>query len=656
MFAEIILAKTSKFTDKIYHYSLPTEFEVAVGSKVVVPFGKRSEEGYVVGFVEKADVPEVKEIREVISEQPLFNEKQAGLVKWMAEYYCAFLGTTLKLILPIAPKIRMTNSECRRNEQSPKINEPKRKLTEDQEKALSWINQAIDGKRIETFLLHGVTGSGKTEVYLQATAKVLDQGKSALILVPEISLAPQIINRFRDRFGDIVAVLHSDLTLKQRREAGEDIKSGKARIIVGTRLSIFSPVDNLGLIVVDEEFENTYKSDQSPRYNAREAALQLAKLHQAVTILGSATPALESYFKALAGEYKLLSLPVRIDSRPLPPVEIIDMREDKSFLLSERLREELYDTLSKGEQAILFINRLGFFTFLMCQACGSTIQCPHCSISLNYDTSKKCLRCTRCGWSCASNVVCQKCHGTNIRFVGTGTQRIEKEVADVFPQAKILRWDRDATSKRGSHDVFFAAFAEGKANVLIGTQMVTKGLDVANVTLIGVVSADTALKIPDFRAAERTFQLLTQVAGRAGRHHLPGKVIIQTHDPENYAIQTAAKHDFQQFYEQEIKIRQELGYPPYAQLIILMLSGIDEKKTQQIAGDLKTLLSQRLTSGILGPAPAAVSKVRGQWRYHILLKGQNLVTMRTAVMESLAKMIVPRDIKIAIDVDPIETA
>ncbi|MDI6731169.1 MAG: primosomal protein N' [Candidatus Margulisbacteria bacterium] len=652
MFAEVVLAKASKFTDKIYHYSIPAELQPQVGHKVLVPFGKRKEEGYVVGFVEKADVPDVKEIYEIIGEQPLFNEKQAGLVKWMAEYYCAFLGTALKLILP-SPANTKTLPPLPKGEGGNVKGERVRVLTPDQQKVLEKITKAIETKQSEVFLLHGITGSGKTEVYLQAAAKVLGMGRSALILVPEISLAPQIVERFKDRFGDIVAVLHSDLTLKQRREAGQRIKNGEARIVVGTRLSIFAPIDNLGLIVVDEEFETTYKSEQSPRYHAREAAIQLAKLHHAVVVLGTATPSIESYYKAKTGEYQLLVLPERIDNRPLPPVEIVDMRQDKSYLLSAKLREELYDTLSKGEQAILFINRLGYFTFLICQDCGQTIQCPRCAVSLNYDTSKKLLRCTHCGFSCEAKIICSNCRGSNIKFIGTGTQRIEKETADVFPQAKILRWDRDATAKRGSHDVFFAAFAEGKANVLIGTQMVTKGLDVANVTLIGVISADTALKIPDFRAAERTFQLLTQVAGRAGRHHLPGKVIIQTYDPANYAIKAAVTQNYEAFYEKEIQERRELGYPPFSKLINLILSGKDDSDTFKIASDLKGVLSRNVQGQILGPAPAAVAKVRGKWRYHILLKGQDIDEMRRKTLEAVEKVFSPREVKIVVDIDPI---
>jgi primosomal protein N' (replication factor Y) len=677
MYAEVSLAKTSRGIDKLYHYSVPAELKgvIKVGHQVRVPFGFRKEIGYVVGFVDKPEVSKVKDIIEIISPYPLFSEKSVKLVRWLAGYYCSFFITALRLAMPPGVK----KSEVRKRVKATKpVSKPEAgdsaeqratgidtgigsvteftglKLTMEQETALNKIKQAIDQNKLEKFLLYGITGSGKTEIYLQAIAHLLAKGKSSIVMVPEISLTPQLVQRFRDRFQDHIALLHSELTEKQRRAEWERAASGQARIVLGTRSAVFAPVSNLGLIVLDEEYEVTYKSEKSPRYHAREVAIKLAELNNAVVVMGSATPSIETYYKAETGEYQKLVLPKRIDDRPLPPVELIDMRQELKngnfSILSERLREELRQTLERGEQAILFMNRLGYFTFVMCRECGLTIECPRCSVSLVYHSGDFRLHCSRCGYSTDAPVICPRCQSTSIKYFGTGTQRIEDEVAKVFPAARILRYDRNTVAKRGSHEAFFAAFAEGKADVLIGTQMVTKGLDVAKVTLVGAVSADTALNIPDFRSAEHTFQLLTQVAGRAGRHHLPGKVIIQSYNPEHYAIQAAAKHDYEMFYRQELKHRQELDYPPFTKLISLLISGAAQNKVAKVADDIAGFLNRRLSQGILGPAPAAITRLRGDWRYRILLKGGDL---RGAVEETLQKVVVPREINVTIDVDPL---
>jgi primosomal protein N' (replication factor Y) len=666
MYAEVILSKVSRGIDKIFHYSIPVELagKVEVGHQVLIPFGKRREIGYVVGFVEKAEVKKVKDILKVTSEQPIFTEKQVELARWMADYYCSFFLTALRLVMPPGTgrlESRELKVESRKREKKKeKLESPKAdykmadalKPTAEQETALKEIKAAVDQNKPEKILLYGITGSGKTEVYMQAIAHVLDKGRSAIVLVPEISLTPQLIQRFSNRFGDHIAVLHSHLTQKQRAEEWRRVAAGEARIILGARSAIFAPVKELGLIVVDEEFETTYKQDKSPRYHARTIAFYLAEQHRAAVILGSATPSIETYFHAEKGEYQKLLLSKRIDDRPLPPVEIIDMRKKGNFLLSEKLRQELKNTLEKGEQAILFINRRGFFTFVLCRECGFAIECPQCSISLAYHSDERKVRCNRCGFSADAPAICPRCHSSSIKYFGIGTQRIEKEVADVFSSARILRYDRDSVSKRGSHEAFFAAFAEGKADVLIGTQMVTKGMDVAKVTLVGVVSADTALNLPDFRSGEHTFQLLTQVAGRAGRHHLPGKVIIQTYQPDNYVIRSAVSHDYDGFYKQEIKHREELGYPPFSRLISILISGAEIKKVVKITEDLEGFLKKRISQGILGPAPAVIPRLRGEWRYHILLKGNDLEKMRTAVAETLEKIVVPSEIKVVVDVEP----
>lgn len=666
MYAEVVLSRVSKNIDKIYHYSIPPDLveKIKVGSQVLIPFGRRRDVGYVVGFVEKTEFKGIKDIFDVVSSSPVFGEKAVRLARWMANYYLSFFLTALRLVMPPG----MKKIEVRKKVTKP-VSIPAARysaelpvstglpLTEEQQIALDEITRAIDANQPGRFLLYGVTGSGKTEIYLRAIAHLLAKGKSSIVMVPEIALTPQLVQRFRERFQDHIAVLHSDLTVKHRNEEWERIASGEARIALGTRSAIFAPVSDLGLVVIDEEYENTYKSDKSPRYHTREVALKLAELNNAVVVMGSATPSIETYYKAENGEYQKLVLPKRIDDRPLPPVELVDMREEikqKNFgVLSQRLKEEIKRTLSSGEQIILFMNRLGYFTFVMCRECGLTLECPRCSVSLVYHSSDRKLRCGRCGYSTEAPVVCPRCQSSSIRYFGTGTQRIEEEVAKIFPAARILRYDRDTVGKRGSHEVFFSTFAEGKADVLIGTQMVTKGLDVASVTLVGAVSADSALGLPDFRAAEHTFQLLTQVAGRAGRHHLPGKVIIQTYNPGHYAIQAAAKHDYESFYRREIEHRRELGYPPFSRLISLLVAGKEEKKAAKAAEDIGDFLVKRIPSGVLGPAPAAISRLRGEWRYRVLLKGENLEEMRRAAAETLDKVVIPGEIKVTVDVDPI---
>src|SRR3989338_8532037 len=684
MFAEIVLARASRGIDKLYHYSIPEELrqKIKIGQQVRVPFGFRSEIGYVAGFVEQAEVSKVKDILEITSELPLFTEQAIELVKWLADYYSSFFITALRLVMPPGTKGkegRTKKAESRKPSAERRQEKPLSSafsvrlsafsLTSAQQNALNSILQAIGNGQPEKFLLYGVTGSGKTEIYLQAIAEILRRGKSAIVMVPEISLTPQLVQRFRDRFHDHAAVLHSDLTFKQRDGEWRRVASGEASVVLGTRSALFAPIKNLGFIIMDEEYETTYKNEKSPRYHARTVALKLAEMNDAIVIMGSATPSVETYYhsseqgsSAVAagrkelGEYIKLVLPKRIDDRPLPPVEVIDMRAELKAgnfgVLSGKLRDELEKTLANGEQAILFINRLGFFTFIICRSCGYVIECPRCSVSLVYSSHDRQIRCNRCGYSAETPKTCPRCNSASIKYFGTGTQRIEEEAAKAFPGARILRYARDTTGKRGSHEFFFSTFAEGKADLLIGTQMVTKGLDVAKVTLVGVVSADTGLHLPDFRSAEHTFQLLTQVAGRAGRHHLPGKVIIQTYSPDHYVIETAAGHDYEAFYRREIEHRRELGYPPFSQLISVLVAGADQKKTAEISQSIGDFLGRRLTEGVLGPVMAVIPKLRGEWRYRILLKGSELEVMRNAIRETMGRIVIPRGIKAIIDVEP----
>lgn len=674
-FAQIVLAKSSPFTDKIYDYTVPPSLKskIQIGSQVVVPFGKRRDIGYVIGFTDKSEIKGLKDIIELNSPHPFFNEDSLSLAKWLSDYYYSFFMNALRTVMPPGTQRdegrRMPDAGkgkrgkgCGKREEARagapiKIGEPL-KPTPDQKKALDLIFPSIENKKAETILLYGITGSGKTEVYLQAAAHALSQGKSSIILVPEVALTDHLIERFKERFTDHLAVLHSEMTIKERRENWLKVSNGKSKIILGTRSALFSPAQNLGLIVLDEEYETTYKQEQNPRYHAREVAEFLSKRTGATVVLGSATPSIETFYKAENGEYLKASLPQRIDGRPLPPVRVIDMKKEleggNRGLLSRELKEKIKETLSAGQQVILFLNRRGFFTFVLCRECGFAIKCPKCSVSLSFHMSDKKLKCSHCNFSAASPIICPNCRSSSVGYLGVGTQRIEQEVGQVFPEAKIIRIDRDTVGKRGSFEGLFRAFREGKANVLIGTQLVTKGLDVAAVTLVGVVSADTALNLPDFRAGEHTFQLLTQVAGRAGRHNLPGNVIIQTYNPDHYVIKYASAQDYDGFYREEIENRMAHNYPPFCRIINIIISGPDEKKVSEVAGNLQKFIKKRLEEGedVLGPTEAAIRKLRGSIRHQIVVKGKDISSIRKAVVEAAGKVVLLPKVRINVDIDP----
>ncbi|MFA4967652.1 MAG: primosomal protein N' [Candidatus Margulisiibacteriota bacterium] len=677
MYAEVVLSKVTPQLDRIYHYSIPAGLtdKIKIGHQVSIPFGNRSTVGYVVGFVEKPDIPVnlIKDIEAIKADVPLFHEESLKLAKWMSEYYGCFFISALRAVMPPGSRMSETRVRARKpvsktefgsENQSPTsilqtgilTQHPTSnfKLTEAQQNAVNQINNSIDKDLKETILLYGITGSGKTEVYMRAIAHALEKALSAIVLVPEISLTPQLISRFRSRFQDHIAILHSDMTIKQREAEWMRIVNGQANIVLGARSAVFAPLRNLGIVIIDEEYETSYKQDKNPRYHAREVAEQLG----VTLVLGSATPTIETFYKAQNGIYKFAVLPERIEKRPLPPVEIVDMRNEKDRMLSDVLRKEITNTLSRGEKVILFLNRRGFFTFSICKDCGYVVECPKCSVSLVYHSDDKKLRCGHCDYETEANIICPKCHNTSMGFFGMGTQRIEKEVADVYRDAKIIRYDRDSVIKKGSHEKIFAAFAEGDANVLIGTQMVTKGLDVASVTLVGVVSADTTLNLPDFRSAERTFQQITQVAGRAGRHNLPGKVIVQTMNPDHYALKYAKTHDYDGFYKEELEYRRTLFYPPFSRLINIVFSGRNESTILGLSESLAKGIARFLEEKggkhfVLGPAKAPISKLRGQYRYQVLVKAEDLDPARKKLFDHLRSANYPRDIRITIDIDPI---
>ncbi|HEY8346922.1 MAG TPA: primosomal protein N' [Symbiobacteriaceae bacterium] len=538
-------------------------------------------------------------------------------------------------------------------------------LTREQEEALASIQQELMAPPSfrQPVLLHGVTGSGKTELFLRAIQAVREQGRQAICLVPEISLTPQMISRFRARFGPAVAVLHSGLSAGEKYDEWQRIRRGEVSIVVGARSAIFAPFDNVGLIIVDEEHESSYKQEgQAPCYHAREVAEERARLEGALLVLASATPALESFYKAETGLYRLVTLEHRVDQRPMPSVQLVDMREElrsgNRSIFSRALQEALEETLAAGEQAILFLNRRGYNTFILCRSCGQAIMCPNCAVAMTYHLGENHLACHYCEHQAPVPRVCPHCGSKYIRHMGAGTERVEAELRRLYPHIRVARMDVDTTRRKGAHAAILEAFARHETDVLVGTQMVTKGLDFPEVTLVGVVLADTTLNLPDFRAAERTFQLVTQVAGRAGRGRKPGRVVVQTYQPEHYSLQAASRHDYAAFYRRELEAREQLGYPPFSHLIHLVIAGEAESRVRETAEAVRALLAEHRFSGeILGPAPAPIPRLRGLYRYHLVLKGADLTTMAAQVRAAFAagrgRWRRSRDIRLSVDVGPV---
>jgi len=512
---------------------------------------------------------------------------------------------------------------------------PPLKLTPSQSEALSAITQSLKSGKSGVFVLHGVTGSGKTEVYLQALAEAKKMGKRGIALVPEIALTPQTIERFAGRFPHKVAVLHSKLSLGEQFDQWHDIQKGEYDVVVGPRGAVFAPQPDLGLIVIDEEHEWTYKQqDRAPRYHARSVALKLAELTGATVILGSATPDVETYYHARTGDYTLLELPERLTPHPgspMPQIELVDLREElkagNRSMFSRSLREAIGRAVSLNEQVILFFNRRGSATFVQCRNCGFVVKCKRCQVPMSYHSAEEALVCHQCNRRQPVPTTCPRCFSRRIKFLGIGTQKLEEETAQGFPAARLLRWDSDVTRAKHSHQEIMDKLTKHQADILIGTQMVAKGLDLPQVTLVGVVSADTALNLPDFRAGERTFQLLSQVAGRAGRGERPGRVIIQTYSPEHYAIQAVLKQDYEAFYNQEIAFRRELNEPPFSQLVRLTYVHVNEAACKAEAERMKRQLEADMAGrgiidvSIIGPAPAFIARLRGRYRWQLTLRG-----------------------------------
>ena len=539
-------------------------------------------------------------------------------------------------------------------------------LNQEQTHALKEITQALDSpEKSRPILLHGVTGSGKTEIYLQAIRAALERECTAIVLVPEISLTPQTVERFKGRFADMqdaVAVLHSHLSEGERHDEWHKIHSGRARIVIGARSAIFAPLKNLALIVVDEEHETTYKQEEAPRYHARDVAIVRAKIEKCVVVLGSATPSLESYHNAAIGKYRLVTLTQRIDEKQMPLMRIVDLRQERrkgkaATILSEKLRAAIADRMEKREQTILFLNRRGFSTSLLCSNCGEARNCPNCSVALTFHRHPAVagrLSCHLCGHTAAVPKKCPACGKDALIYAGFGTEKVEATVSQIFPKAVVRRMDADSMTRKEAYRETLRNFRTGNIDILVGTQMIAKGLHFPNVTLVGIINADLALHLPDFRAGERTFQLLTQVAGRAGRGETSGEVFVQTYTPFSPSIQFARHHDFAGYFQQELEFRERCDFPPFKHAILITVRSAHEGRAKLSAETLKRRLKEALPEEfILGDAtPAPLEKLQGQFRFHILIRGEAIMRLSRLVRETIDKLPFPEDVTVTVDVDP----
>lgn len=699
--------------------------EIKIGQIVKVPFGKgnKTSEGFILNLKNYDNIKfKTKNIAAILVKDPVIDEDDINLIEFLREKTLCKYIDAFRLLIPVGimkgakakkKKVIVLKNEDLSNIKNPdgykkiveffKTNSGKytkselinehsisqyklnklienevlsieeesvfryndRVYNKDSAKTLTIEQENIIREYINSddkmFLLKGVTGSGKTEVYMKLVERVLLEGKSAIILVPEIALTPQMIERFKGRFGVNVALFHSKLSDGERFDEWFRVKEGKAKVIVGARSAIFLPAKNLGLIIIDEEHENTYKSEQNPKYQTKEIAEYLSELKGCKVILGSATPSIETYYRALTGEMKLLELNSRVDNKPMPPMKVIDMRNElkggNKSLFSRELFIAIQERLKRKEQIILFLNRRGFSTFVSCRSCGYVFKCDECDISMTYHKNGL-LICHYCGKTKREPRECPKCHSKYVKFFGAGTQRVEEEVKKYFNNVRILRMDVDTTRDKHSYERIYNTFKNGEADILIGTQMVSKGLDFKNVTLVGILAADMSINIPDYRAAERTFQIITQVAGRAGRGDKQGEVLIQTYTPQHYSLQYAVNYDYEGFYEKEFTVRAMMKYPPFGKL--LLINGTSKKEEllknfmHKITMMIKPLVESCLDIEILGPIPCMISKVKENYRWQIVIKGEFDSYFSKNIKEILydENKNVYNDIRISMDINP----
>ena len=703
LFAEVVFGVP---INRVFLYKIPEKLKSLSkkGIRVFAPFGRRNLIGYIVALQDKSDPVlrhngtciETKELIEILDAEPVVNDEMLKFTRWISDYYLCPWGEVIESAMPEWVDVKIVNKrEIRRvkeRSQKPEARSQKLEgktsdfsLTTYQENVINKIKNKIDEGKHQVFLLHGVTGSGKTEVYIRATAEVLKKGEKVIVMVPEITLTLQLFQRFLKIFGNRLAILHSGLTQRERYNEWMKVRNGEVDIVIGARSAVFAPFENIGLIIVDEEHDTAYKQDTSPRYNGRDIAIVRGKSSEAVVILGSATPSMESFYNSQTGKYEYLHLPDRIDKKTLPLIEIVDIKGGN--IISERLKSEIEKRIERKEQTLLFINRRGSATFIQCSDCGYVWRCKNCSVSLTHHKNDNLCVCHYCGYSETVSDTCPQCKGYTINYKGKGTQKIEDEIRALFPNSNIERMDRDTVRKRGEAGRILKGIDERSVDILIGTQMIAKGHDYPGITLVGIVSADESLNIPDFRASERTFQLITQVAGRAGRGDINGDVILQTYNPDHYSVKCAKEYDFIGFYNQEGELREALNYPPYSKMVSFKIEGSNEKVVEQFSHNLGKMLdeiigenaphtySQRLPISIqdgstpagigvgvvekLGPSKAIIYKIRNRYRWQIILKGKKIGSLRKIVSRATeeAKTTLQKtskgNIKLDIDIDPI---
>ena len=718
MITKVLVEINNINVDKTFDYIVPFKYieKIKIGMRVKVPFASRKLEGFVLNLVNNADDNyELKEIISIVDEEPILNNELLHLGQFMSKKYFSTLISCYQTMLPKAlkaqnkttinkkmikyvelcsnsfPKLKPNqekiveylriNGKVKKEEVNKisvsgvntlikngiiieslieeyrlvtkDINKEKEtfKLTVEQQEAK---NKILSQTQSSVFLLHGVTGSGKTVVYMEIVEEMLNRGKDSIFLVPEISLTPQMVYHFKSRFGDEVAVLHSRLSEGEKYDEYRKIVEGKVHIVVGARSAVFAPFKNLGAIIIDEEHTTSYKQDNNPKYSAIEIAIERAKNNNAIVILGSATPSLETYARSIKGLYTLVELKHRVNTNNLPLVEIVDMSKEKhrGSIFSSKLITEVKKRLEEHEQIILLLNRRGYSSFITCSNCGYTAKCPHCDITLTYHKTSNTLRCHYCGYADKMNDICPSCGEKAIKTLGTGTEKVEEEIKKVF-NARVVRMDLDTTSKKGSHEKIITAFKNHEYDILLGTQMIAKGLDFSNVTLVGVINADTSLMIPNYRSNEYTFQLLMQTAGRSGRGEKNGSVIIQTFNPEHYAITLASKHDYFDFFKQEMEVRRKLSYPPYYYLIYIKVIGKDYNKISIESNKIASILTRELkNSKILGPTTCSVFKLNGLFRFGIIIKYKKEEKMEEVLQSLVNHYKGNQTVKVDIDVNP----
>lgn len=724
LYAGVIVDVRAEAVNRIFQYAIPERYRatIEIGHRVLVPFGRRKLEGYVVELTDELEVEKerLRSILKPLDPEPAILPSLVELARWMGETYAGLFSEALQYMLPparrygrervgvktaqlvtllepepqlrknawvqrrvvevlqarggrlLAPEllalaetststlralaergiIALEDVRVERKVEVEPLPDPQLVLTARQHEAVATILAELEGER-RPVLLHGVTGSGKTEVYLQVIAEVLRRGRQAIVLVPEIALTPQMLGRFAARFPDRVTVLHSALSLGERFDQWCKIREGRVDVVIGARSAVFAPLPRLGLIILDEEHERTYKQEEgSIRYQTREVAIKRCQLTGGQVVLGSATPAVESYHRALQGQYILAELPERVESRPLPKIEVVDMREEfaqgNRSMFSRRLREELEDLVGTERQAIILLNRRGFANFVLCRECGEVLDCPNCQVSLTYHKGVNRLKCHYCLHQEVLPQKCPRCASRYLRQFGVGTEQLEETLAQEFPELKTLRLDADTTRRKGAHSAILRQFAQGQAQVLIGTQMVAKGLDFPQVTLVGVLAADLSLRFPDIRSSERTFQLLTQVAGRSGRGELPGLVIVQAYEPGHFAIEAARSHDYLGFYRKEIGFRRALGYPPFRQLTRILCSGPQTEAEEACRRIAAHLLARGIPQmDLVGPFPAPIGRIQGRYRWQVLVKSDG-------PLQGLGELpSAGGDVQVTVDLDPL---